>query len=205
MKPAWLEFGFEPEAKGKTLGWFRQVHGKKVITLPGQATLPLPEADAGITWEAGKTASVFTADCLPVLLYTDAAGPIGAIHAGWRGALAGVVKATLQEMGVPLSQTYAILGPSIGPCCFEIKQDFIESFEFCGRPILPYLQKREGKIFCDLVEFVLREELSLPIAHVDRTFHRCTVCTTPLLPSYRRNKNTDFLIRSWVRKTSYAG
>lgn len=201
MKPTWLELGTEIENKGQTPPWFKQVHGATALNLDGRTLqTPAPEADAGYTRDRAKTLYVFTADCLPVLLFGQTPDcPVAAIHAGWRGALAGVVDHTLREWGYARAKTRAWLGPSIGACCFEVKQDFIDAFEKAKRPIRPYLENRGGKTFCDLVRFVVKEELH-GVESVDTQSHRCTVCSEPRLPSYRRNGKADPMIRSWIRK-----
>lgn len=202
MKPEWLEHGYSVEPKGMTPILIRQVHGKSVLQLRGDPPSPPPEADAVYTHELGRTIFVSTADCLPVFFYTDdKTGPIAAVHAGWRGALSGVITETIRQMATPANSLFAVLGPSIGVCCFEVKEDFIQKFEVSGRRIRPYLQVRAGRTFCDLVSFVREQELAgLCAENIDQSTHRCTVCSLPALPSYRRNTKADPLIRSWIRK-----
>src|SRR4029077_10035017 len=79
------------------------------------------EGDALVTRDSGLALSVVTADCVPVLL----AGPAGLapLHAGGRGVAGGVVPATVAELGGPLSGWTAWIGPSIGPCCYEVGND----------------------------------------------------------------------------------
>jgi YfiH family protein len=193
---SFFEYGFAVEKKGETPSWFKQVHGKQVLCLDNAELGSTPEADAGFTRIAGKTIYAFTADCLPVLLHgTDATTPVAAIHAGWRGAMRGVVSATVQAMSS--KNLKAILGPSIASCCFEIQQDFIDTFQQNGRAITAYIQIRGAKRYCDLVRFVVEQELVG--IEVDASAHRCTVCSQPLLPSYRRNGKADPLIRSFIR------
>lgn len=206
MIPAWLQFGFEEEAKGATPPWFKQVHGARVENLDGRQLTPegVPEADAGVTRDTDKSIHVFTADCVPVLLWSDEGQrPIAAAHAGWRGTLAGVVGQTVGAMDVSPRSVRAILGPCIGLCCFEVREDFVSAFTQAGRPIDDYLLHRNGRTYCDLVSFIVDQELeSLSSGAFDTTRVRCTVCSEPRLPSYRRNGHTDPRIRSWIRKTA---
>lgn len=195
-----IQWGFEILPRAQTAPLFKQVHGSGVVELPSTSPLTLQEADAGFTRKSGVRVSVLTADCLPVLLYSDALdSPIAAIHAGWRGALRGVVQETVRRAELVPRQTHAVLGPCIGQCCFEVKDDFIAAFKAQGRPVDPYLREHEGRWFCDLVGFVLGEELR-EVASIDQTHNRCTVCTLPLLPSYRRNGKADPSIRSWIER-----
>ncbi len=105
----------------------RQVHGTTVVTVttpwaPGRG----PEADGLVTAETGMVLSIITADCAPVLLQDGQAGVIGAVHAGWRGAAAGVLEQTIAAMvalGAAPSRIRAVIGPCIGPECYEVGPD----------------------------------------------------------------------------------
>ena len=105
----------------------RQVHGTEVVVArapePGR---PSRRADALVSDRAGITLGVLSADCAPVLLADPAAGVIGAAHAGWRGALAGVIEATVRAMaqlGARPAHIYAAVGPCIGQPSYEVGPD----------------------------------------------------------------------------------
>jgi YfiH family protein len=105
----------------------RQVHGRTVVTAdraePGR---PTHRADALVTDRPGLTLGVLSADCAPVLLADRAAGVVGAVHAGWRGALAGVVEATVQamaELGARPERIRAAVGPCIAQASYEVGPD----------------------------------------------------------------------------------
>jgi polyphenol oxidase len=85
--------GLPPEA----LVTVHQVHSARAIAVTGPMTVR-PEADALVTATPGVLLAVLTADCQPVLFHDSAAGVIGAAHAGWRGAVDGVLEATLEAM-----------------------------------------------------------------------------------------------------------
>lgn len=102
-----------------------QIHGSAVIEVsqPG----PAGEADALWTRVPALPLAVFTADCFPVVLHAPAA--VGIAHAGWRGAAAGVVgelRTAMGEGGFPVRR--ALVGPGIGPCCFEVGDEVAERF-----------------------------------------------------------------------------
>lgn len=110
----------------------RQVHGVKAVrvTKPWRQE-EAPEADALVTAEKGIGLGVLTADCAPVLFADKKARLVGAAHAGWRGALGGVLEATvaaLQEMGGRPENISAAVGPCIGPQSYEVKDDFAVPF-----------------------------------------------------------------------------
>jgi len=104
-----------------------QVHGTEVVTVteiwPAGTG---PKADALVTAKAGLALGVITADCAPVLFRDPAAGVIGAAHAGWRGAAAGVLEATLAAMvrlGADAARVVAVVGPCIAQASYEVGED----------------------------------------------------------------------------------
>ena len=102
-----------------------QVHGPAVATVTEPwPTGSGPRADALVTNRPGIALGIVTADCTPVLLADAAAGVIGAVHAGWRGALAGVLEATVQAMqALGANRIAAAIGPSIRQPSYEVRAD----------------------------------------------------------------------------------
>src|SRR5882724_2474835 len=99
----------------------RQVHGTRVeIAAPGAPA----EADGLISTTAGQVVGVVTADCMPVLLIDRGRRVAAAVHAGWRGAAAGVIEAAVARLGtefqVAPQALEAVIGPAIGACCYEV-------------------------------------------------------------------------------------
>lgn len=92
----------------------------------------LPKGDALVTKTRGLVIGILTADCAPVLFADADAGVVGAAHAGWRGALGGILEATVAAMegiGADRSRIFAALGPSIGPKSYEVGPEFVAAFE----------------------------------------------------------------------------
>jgi YfiH family protein len=105
--------------------WVRQVHGDGVVHAVGPG-IGL-EADAVISTDPALPVAVSVADCLPVAVIAD--GAVAAVHAGWRGAAAGVVEATLTRLRVMgYEPESVIVGPGIGPCCFEVGPEVAARF-----------------------------------------------------------------------------
>ena len=111
----------------ESLRTVRQVHGAAVVVAraprPGR---PTEAADALVSDLPGLTLGVLSADCAPVLLADPAAGVIGAAHAGWRGALAGVIEATVRAMaglGARPERIQAAIGPCIAQASYEVGPD----------------------------------------------------------------------------------
>ena len=140
-----------------------QIHSDRIVTVDQSYDFgaPPPQCDGFVTKQTGITLAVKIADCLPILLEDPDAGVIGAVHAGWRGSVKGIVLQALGEMeklGADVSRIRAVIGPRIGACCFEVKQDFIEEY----RKMMAsdrFLVSRQGKTYCDLP--MLNRELLL--------------------------------------------
>ncbi len=123
------ELSSDPNAQLLTV---YQVHGAEavIVTAPW-AVDSRPKADAMVTRHPGLALGVLTADCAPVLLADAEAGVIGAAHAGWKGALAGVTESALRAMetlGADRARTAAAIGPSIAQENYEVSDEFRRTF-----------------------------------------------------------------------------
>lgn len=148
----------------------------------------IPNTDALATIEPDAPLAIMTADCVPALFHDARTGAVAAAHAGWRGALDGVTENVLRTMtanfGTDPADAHVFLGPSIGTCCFEVKNDVLDRLRD-GEKL--YVIERNGKTYLDLpalIEGRLRAEGA-------RVFHRagvCPCCNTDLFFSYRGDK-----------------
>lgn len=111
----------------------RQVHGVRCVRVEAAwDALEAPEADALVTGIPGLVLGVLTADCAPVLMADPEAGVVAAAHAGWKGALGGVLEAALAGMavmGARSERVRAAIGPCIGPASYEVGDDYRKQFE----------------------------------------------------------------------------
>ena len=109
----------------------KQVHSARVLAVTEPFADPLPEADGLVTDCPGLVLSIVTADCAPVLLADEDAGVIGAVHAGWRGAVAGIAPhavARMEELGADRSRIRAAIGPCIAQKSYEVDAPFRDQF-----------------------------------------------------------------------------
>lgn len=117
-----------PSARLQTLN---QVHSPTVLTITEDLLSPRPKADAMITNVPGLILGALSADCGPVLFCEPDAGIIGSAHAGWRGALSGVLENTVEaivNLGGDRSKIRAVLGPCIGQDNYEVGAEFVAEF-----------------------------------------------------------------------------
>lgn len=114
------------------LAGVNQVHSADVVVITDPDRINAadqPDADALVAALPGVALSVLTADCQPVLFADAQAGVIGAAHAGWKGALSGVLEATVDAMrDLGATQIRAVIGPSISQRSYEVGWDFMENF-----------------------------------------------------------------------------
>ena len=109
--------------------WARQVHGATSLIADGQPPGQVGEADVLITARPGIPLAVFTADCLAVVLAEPERRVLAVAHAGWRGTVAGVlgrlVQTLAERFAVRPARLRAAIGPSIGPCCYEVDEPVV--------------------------------------------------------------------------------
>jgi len=119
-------------ATGLSFARVRQVHGCGVHHAPGPSKAPAEEADVVVSARAGVAACVSVADCVPILVADPRSGAVAAIHAGWRGTLARAaeqaVRALADTHGACPADLVAAVGPSIGPCCYEVGGEVAAQF-----------------------------------------------------------------------------
>lgn len=186
-------------ASGRAFAMCDQVHGDTVRTITtadvkGELYGKLHyEADGMMTAIPGVTLVVFSADCIPVLLYDPVRRVIAALHSGWRGTAAGIVTRAVERMG----QVYgcrpedilAAIGPGIGQCCFETHEDVPNAMMAAvASPALPFIKiKENGKFSVDLkgINAKRLELAGVDPAHI-AVCQDCTACMPEKYWSHRR-------------------
>ena len=168
-----------------------QVHSADVITVEAPfADVHRPKADAMVTRVPGLALGIATADCGPVLFADPENGVVGAAHAGWKGALTGVVGATVAAMvalGAHRSRIVAVLGPTIGPASYEVGPDFVARFRSEAPGMERYLGPgtRPGHAQFDLPSFILARLAEADVGEAT-SLNLCTYADPERFYSYRR-------------------
>lgn len=169
-----------------------QHHSADVLTV-SRAPWPggeAPKGDAIVTDRPGILLGVATADCGPVLFADNDAGVVGAAHAGWRGALNGVLDATLdamEKLGAKRERIHAILGPTISAKAYEVGSEFVARFEDAapdnGRYFTP--SDRPGHAMFDLPAYIVARLEKAGAGHA-LNLGLCTYADEDRFFSYRR-------------------
>lgn len=170
--------------------FLKQVHGADVIRAAGGGCVG--NADALVTDTPGLAVAVFSADCVPLLIYDPDGRRLAAAHAGWRGTAQSVARAAvtaLVEAGGTPERFLAAVGPSIGPCCYEVDKPVIARLDqaFPGGWGAWVRSVGSGKWMLDL--WAANEDqlrgAGLRSDRIDNP-RLCTGCRTDLFYSYRR-------------------
>ncbi|KPQ07772.1 MAG: hypothetical protein HLUCCA12_05050 [Rhodobacteraceae bacterium HLUCCA12] len=178
------------EVAPQALVGVHQVHSAEVVQVGASDDgTDRERADALVTNRAGIALSVLSADCMPVLLADADAGVIGAVHAGWRGALDGVLEATLDAMeglGADRAETTAVIGPCISQRAYEVGPEFLDTFLAEDPGYQWFFANGEGdRYLFDLPGFGLHRLREAGVGHAEWTRH-CTYAQPEQFYSYRR-------------------
>jgi len=173
------------EATGLDFARVRQVHGARIITGAGP-TAPCEEADGVVSASPGLAATVAVADCVPILLARADGEAVAAVHAGWRGTLARIASEGVRRLAAAGAgdPPLAVIGPSIGPCCYQVSPDLAATF---AAAFGPRVIRRGPK--GPHLDLWAANERALRDAGVIRVsiLRRCTACEPRLFFSHRRD------------------
>lgn len=175
---------------GRELLAVHQVHGGGVVHVKrGQPHDNDTKADALVSDDPSRVLSVRVADCVPILLSTGDGRAVAAIHAGWRGVIAGVATTALEILRTHGKNVVAAIGPSIGFDAFEVGSEVLDEFAHNFGDEAPIRRNPDGKGRVDLRECLRRQLLAagLPDDRIDQT-DRCTYTHANEFFSHRRDQ-----------------
>ena len=166
-----------------------QIHSDLIINLDEEIDSTTKEADALILSRKNEIVGVFTADCVPVILYDKEREVIAAVHSGWKGTIADISRKVAFQMKDKYNckDIKAIIGPCVGKCCYQVSEELATKFkEKYGEDVA------DGRML-DL-KFAIRKQLEGIIK--DENISDLDLCT---------NCNTDYELHSYRRKAEEAG
>lgn len=170
----------------------KQVHGEDVVEVTDKKMKEAGECDGMITAETGVFLGVLTADCVPILFVAPEHKRVAAVHAGWRGTLAGIAAKTVQQFkaqhGIAASAIEAAIGPAIGRCCYEVGEDVAQPMrERWGAAADACTDRTHAKPHLDLrgLNRAILEQAGIPARQIHE-LGGCTNCSGDTFYSYRR-------------------
>ncbi|MEA1926052.1 MAG: peptidoglycan editing factor PgeF [Patescibacteria group bacterium] len=187
--------------------YMNQTHGSHIMDIlkgdakiisnkKGKSETVFDDTDALVTAQKNIYLLTLIADCVPVLLLDKQRKVIAVVHAGWRGTVNEITKKTVHLMisryHCDPSNIIAGIGPSIGPCCFEVENDTVEKFKKIYSEDDQVIQRRKnGKNVVDLwkANYLQLKRAGVPRANVEVS-QICTACSTDLFYSVRKEKIT---------------
>jgi YfiH family protein len=194
-------FGTRGDAPPARLLRPRQVHGARVAS--ARECAEGIDADAVVARGGADAVGVVTADCVPVLAASADGRAVAAIHAGWRGLAAGVIEAGIaalraQAPGAPLR---AVIGPHIGPCCYEIDSPVLDALRHFDADLdAASSPSRPGHRFLDLGALARSALLRAGVSHdaIGEMQRGCTSCDAQRFHSYRRDGPRAGRLVHWI-------
>lgn len=188
-------------AAGAPLYVATQVHGADIAVVragDGPQALAGVRADGLCSDRPDVALAVFVADCIPALVADPRTGAFAAVHAGWRGTVAGVLPAAVRALGEHFGARPAdlrvALGPAIGPCCFEVGPEVIEAFERgipgareAGIVLKPIASDDKPRVDLKRANRVLLERAGVAPESIDAG-DECTSSDRARFFSYRRDR-----------------
>ena len=138
------------DIKSNKLAIMNQTHSNKVLSIKNINNLKRFDCDALLTSDEGIALCVLTADCAPILIYEAQKKIVGCIHAGWKGAFAGIIENTilkLSDMGGDKSKLFVTVGPCISQNNYEVKKDFYSNFISQSKQNEKFFVKKDNNSF----------------------------------------------------------
>jgi YfiH family protein len=177
---------------GRTLVSAYQVHGTTVAVMDERPPAERPKADGLVTATPGVAVGVLTADCAPILFADAEAKVVGAAHAGWRGALAGIAEATvdaMERLGAARHRIHAAVGPCIGAQVYEVGPEFEAQFMERDPAAARFFSRAapQGRPHFDLSGYVVSRVRQAGVAGVSAA-NVCNYTLEGRFFSYRRSQ-----------------
>ncbi|PIR94378.1 peptidoglycan editing factor PgeF [Candidatus Falkowbacteria bacterium CG10_big_fil_rev_8_21_14_0_10_39_11] len=184
-----------------------QIHGNHVVVV-GSGDMGagawekdwLRGYDGLVTKETGVALVVESADCVPIMFYDPRVGIVGAAHAGWRGVVSNISEKMVEhmnELGSDKAKILVEIGPHIGSCCFEIREDILNQFEAYPDCV----QMNSSLIRVDLTKIIKKQLIGagIEVSNVGGQKH-CTRCEHNFYSYRQSNTNLDGAMLSVIMR-----
>lgn len=182
-----------------------QQHGSEVAVVGEGGRIDPGEADVVVSTLPGVAVGVMTADCVPVLIAMDGGRVVAAVHAGWRGIAAGVMPSALEAMSrfaARPGSARAVIGPHIGPCCYEVDAPVIERLRVRFSKLVDSVKTpvSPGHWMLDLGALVRLELVRSRVkrANLGSFPDACTCCDAARFHSHRRDGARAGRLLHWI-------
>ena len=181
----------------QALVFLDQVHGKDGLIIDQNITglfLFEQTGDFIVTNQMGVAIGVRTADCVPLVCVDESKKVIAVVHAGWKGAVAGVIEKTLTTMTerfcCDMCDVHCLIGPCGGACCYHVSEDF--ALQAGDKLVQQFMHKNAQEHTFDLVGYATQRMRGAGILreHIDTCAHVCTICNSRFC-SWRRKKSDN--------------
>ncbi len=188
----------------KNLTKNKQIHSNIVNVIDKNNIGSIIDGDALITNEKNVPLLILTADCVPIILVDIVNKAIGVVHAGWRGTYGKICQETIKKMqqnyNTKSKDIIAIIGPSIGSCCYEVSYDLIDKFKKILQNANDEIYKiRDEKYYLDLwkINIQMLEEFGVLESNI-LNMDICTSCKCETFYSYRKYNKTQKRIGTFI-------
>lgn len=175
------------------IGYSRQIHSTIVNYWDGK----VKDGDALICEDKNIAIGVFTADCVPILIYSKNKKVIAAVHSGWRGTFENIIKETIEKIYSRYGETEltAVIGPHIKKCCYEVSEELIDKFKS-----IDYLKDRNINNGRNLdLTAIIKIQLENLNVNTIKDLSMCTHCSESIkFHSYRKEKENSGRIFSAI-------
>jgi|SRR3990172_927959 len=173
-----------------------QVHGDTILKASNRTGKRAGVGDGLMTDVPGLLLGIMAADCIPLLFLEPGRKVVGAVHAGWRGAAAGIAARAVtrmqEEYRIDPSALRVAMGPSIGPCCYEVEREVVEQIEVNWREALTVAWKPDGakgRLDLKAINEAQLVGAGVPRSHIQK-IGPCTACNVEDFFSYRKEGKT---------------
>lgn len=184
------------------LSALNQTHGVEGAVINEEDISFNSDGDYLITHHTNVGLGVLTADCVPVILYDAKKPAIAAVHAGWKGAVAGIVPKAFERMKSLYNSAWQdmqiFIGPSAKTCCYQVQEDFFYNIpsEFEKKMMI----KKEGQWYFDTVGLIKLQlqEINIPTVAINTQFNLCTMCDLRFYSHRRQQTLSSFDTKSLI-------